>query len=406
MRIACPYCGERDRARVHLSRRRRPQVRPEPATPARTALRTTTSICATTPPAAHRELLVPRRRLPCLAGGRPATPRTHADRCGRAVPTPRMTRRQRERGQTYRLASGGLIDRTQAAATSASTASRAHRLRRRHAGLGAARQRRAAGRPLVQVSPPARHPHRRLGGAERAGRAAHRRTARAEHARDDDRALRRARRRRARTAGRRCASTSWRSTSSPRRFLGAGFYYKTFMWPAALLGEALRAADPPRRRPRPRRRRAGPRPLREGLRASATCWSIGGGPAGLGGGARGGRAGRARHPLRRGLPCSAAACSPSGARDRRRAGRRLGAQAHGRAARLPECAHAAAHARCSASTTAAPTARSSASATTCRCRPQHQPRQRYWQIVAKRAVLAAGADRAAASSSAATTGPA
>ena len=39
---------------------------------------------------------------------------------------------------------------------------RYRRLRRRHARLGAARQRRAPGRPLVQVSPAARHPHRRL----------------------------------------------------------------------------------------------------------------------------------------------------------------------------------------------------------------------------------------------------
>ena len=40
-----------------------------------------------------------------------------------------------------------------------------------------------------------------------------------------------------------------------RRCFAAGFYYKTFMWPAVVLGEGLRAADPPRRRPRPRRRR-------------------------------------------------------------------------------------------------------------------------------------------------------
>ena len=45
-----------------------------------------------------------------------------------------------------------------------------HGLRRRHARLGAARQRRASRRPLVQVSPPARHPRRGRRGAERAGR--------------------------------------------------------------------------------------------------------------------------------------------------------------------------------------------------------------------------------------------
>ena len=40
----------------------------------------------------------------------------------------------------------------------------------RHAGFGAARQWRASGRPLVQVSPSARHPVGRRGRAERAGR--------------------------------------------------------------------------------------------------------------------------------------------------------------------------------------------------------------------------------------------
>ena len=44
------------------------------------------------------------------------------------------------------------------------------RHRGRHAGLGAARQRRASGRPLVQVPPAARLPVRRRGRAQRAGR--------------------------------------------------------------------------------------------------------------------------------------------------------------------------------------------------------------------------------------------
>ncbi len=41
------------------------------------------------------------------------------------------------------------------------------RARRRHAGLRPARQRRASGGPLVQVSPPARHPVGRRGRAQR-----------------------------------------------------------------------------------------------------------------------------------------------------------------------------------------------------------------------------------------------
>ena len=59
----------------------------------------------------------------------------------------------------------------------------------RHAGLGAGRQRRQAGRPLVQVPPAARHPDRRLRRAQRAGRAAQRRAARAQHQGDHRRAL-------------------------------------------------------------------------------------------------------------------------------------------------------------------------------------------------------------------------
>ena len=47
---------------------------------------------------------------------------------------------------------------------------------------------------------------------------------------------------------------------------GAGFYYKTFMWPRGLLGVALRAGDPPRRRPGARLASARSRRLREGLR--------------------------------------------------------------------------------------------------------------------------------------------
>ncbi len=52
------------------------------------------------------------------------------------------------------------------------------RLRRRHAGLGAARQRRPSRRPLVQVSPPARHSLGRLRRTECAGRPSTRSAAR------------------------------------------------------------------------------------------------------------------------------------------------------------------------------------------------------------------------------------
>ena len=55
-------------------------------------------------------------------------------------------------------------------------------------------------------------------------------------------------------------------------FLVAGFYYKTFMWPAAFWEKLY---EPLIRRAAGLGRAAGargPGPLREGLRASATCW--------------------------------------------------------------------------------------------------------------------------------------
>ncbi len=82
--------------------------------------------------------------------------------------------------QPNRLASGGLIDRTRTLSFTFDgktyTGYPGDTL-----GVRAVRQRRYADRPLVQVSPPARHPDRRLRGAERAGRAARRRPPRAEH---------------------------------------------------------------------------------------------------------------------------------------------------------------------------------------------------------------------------------
>ena len=96
----------------------------------------------------------------------------------------------------FRTAAGGRIDRSSRSRfTFDGTAY--HGLRGRHAGLGAARQRRPPRRPLVQISPPARHPRRRRGGAERAGRRSTAATGAldAEPARHAGRALRGPRRR-------------------------------------------------------------------------------------------------------------------------------------------------------------------------------------------------------------------
>src|SRR5262245_11619781 len=134
---------------------------------------------------------------------------------------------------------------------------RATRVIRRHAGLGAAGERRASRRPLVQVPSPARHPLGWLRGAQRAG------GARAGARREPNT--------RATTAelfdGLAASSQNrWPSlafdllaiNSVIAPFLAAGFYYKTFMWPASfwekvyepLIRRAAGSAAPPRRRTR------------------------------------------------------------------------------------------------------------------------------------------------------------
>ena len=137
--------------------------------------------------------------------------------------------------------------------------------------------------PLVQVPPPARHPGRRVRGAERAGgrstaaRAGARPTCARPQVELYDGLVARSQNR--------CPSLRVR----PRRgrttwlapLLPAGFYYKTFMWPTRAWRQALRTADPPRRRPRPRARRCRTPTATPTATPIATCWSIGAGPAGL-----------------------------------------------------------------------------------------------------------------------------
>ena len=186
MRIPCPHCGARDAARSSPISAT-PPSRARIADPSATrAPGSTTSICATTRRGRISEHWYHGAgcRAWLVVDAQHAHPR---DRRRRRSPRSKAGARAMS-SQPFRLAAGGLIDRRQPLRFTLRRQD-AHRLCRRHAGLGAARQRRPPGRPLVQVSSPARHPDGRLRGAERAGRAAQRRAARAEHPRDDRRAL-------------------------------------------------------------------------------------------------------------------------------------------------------------------------------------------------------------------------
>ncbi len=198
MRIPCPYCGERGNEEFSYlgdATLRRPQDGGAAPTP------DWESVCLSARQSARAapRAVVPCRRLPVLAGG----DARHARRT-------RSRRRNRRARSHWRGHDGQSRDpargRSGAPGAAAgqwrpgrSRPGAALQLRRaqpdrvpgRHAGLRTARERRAAGRAVVQIPPPARHPDRGAGGAERAGRAAHRRAARAEHQGDHSRTVRR-----------------------------------------------------------------------------------------------------------------------------------------------------------------------------------------------------------------------
>ena len=169
----------------------------------------------------------------------------------------------------------GSID-ARARSTSRSMAS-LYRASRRHARLGASRQRRPSGRALLQISSAARNPLRRRGGAERAGhRLARARPVHAQSARDPDRAPRRTERLEPEPlalARIRCR----RGQRSRVAAVPAGFYYKTFMGPnlsartgPGSMSTSRRSAAPRVLASRPRE----PDPDRYSARSPiATCWS-------------------------------------------------------------------------------------------------------------------------------------
>ncbi len=122
--------------------------------------------------------------------------------------------------------------------------------------------------PLVQVSPPARHPF----GAARKSR-----TRWSTIARDAARTQPNIRATDAGSSIDGLIATSqnrWPSLAFDigavndlaRPFFSAGFYYKTFMWPKSVLEERLRAVHPAGGRPRRRAEGSRSRPLRQPLR--------------------------------------------------------------------------------------------------------------------------------------------
>ena len=370
MRIACPYCGERDvREFVYLGDADR--AAPDPAGAGRARAVHDYVYLRDNPAGRASRALVSRRGCQAWLVVTRDT-RTHAISAvaGRArrepgTPADAATRRRALPAQPFRLDGGGLIDRASA-------------LRFRfdgreligHAGDTLASALLANGVRLVGRSFKYHRPRGILSaGSEEPNALVELRTG-----------ARREPNTRATTVelydGLEAASQNrWPSlafdllavNSLFAPLLGAGFYYKTFMWPAAFwekvyeplirraagLGRAAVDADPDHY---------------EQAYAFCDVLVIGAGPAGLAAALAAARAGA------RVILCDEdfAARRPPAVRNGARSAASPGTTGRqGRVAELAACRDVradAAHARCSASTTAAPTARSSASPTTCRCR--------------------------------------
>ena len=200
-----------------------------------------------------------------------------------------------------RLARGGLlIDRERAGRISLERQGVA-RLRRRHAGLGAARQRPGAGRALVQVPPPARHRRERRRGAERARRPRRGRPSSSRTPARPRSICARASSPAARTTGRASNSISAPSPAASRRSCRRGSTTRPSSIPAPPGSTLFEPADPPVGRPRRRAGSAGSRQLRLRLRACRRAGRRRRGrrPRGGVGGGRLGRAGAAGRAGRR-----------------------------------------------------------------------------------------------------------
>ena len=233
--IACPWCGPRDETEfacggeAHIAR---------PVDPTRSPTRSGRDylFMRKNPQGRASRALGAHARLPALVqrAARHRHVRDHRRLQGRrAAAFDGSDAGTTSNDDRHQSPAGRRPHRPRAHVRSRSTARRLPGHRGRHARLGAARERRPLGRAQLQIPPPARHPRGRRRRAERARAARNRGAHRAERARHRGRALRRARRAERQIAGRALELRSRRRERLARpRFLPAGFYYKTFMWPA------------------------------------------------------------------------------------------------------------------------------------------------------------------------------
>ena len=282
MRIQCPFCGERDLSEfVYHGDANADRPDPDAADAAERFFEAV--YLRDNPAGPHRRALVSRLRLPQLAArasqyAHARDSRRRVRQTGTARSDARIMNDSRNAASPNRLATPGLIDRSQVACPSSSTAgatraSAATRWPRRCS-------RRACGSSVDPSSTTVRaasslpDPRSRTRSSSCAAARGASRT-RARPSPSCSRGSRRA----ARTAGPRSPSMSARSIRCSRPIFVAGFYYKTFMWPAAFweklyeplirraagLGRASHEADPDTLREGPRilrcahhRRRARP----------------------------------------------------------------------------------------------------------------------------------------------------
>ena len=271
--IPCPYCGDAPGDRVPLWRRGAYRAAGRSGRARLTRSGRSISTCAAIRKALHAERW---RHMHGCGRFFNALRDTVSDRIlatYRSASRGRSARSRRSRAMSaFRIAGGGRIDRAQAAALHLRRP-RYDGFRGRHAGLGAARERRASRRPLVQVSPAARH----LSAGRRSRMrwsTVDRDDARrdAEPARDAGRALRRPAARQPEPLAVARASTSAPSNDLLSPLLSGGLLLQDLHVAARLLEAPLRAGirAPPASGARPTR----PIPIatRSATRI-ATCWS-------------------------------------------------------------------------------------------------------------------------------------